>query len=162
MKAIAVGKDLCGPRLICEVATGAHHILSVADARPFVVVIILLSALLPTGIRAVAPKTVTITGPSEAKVNDTISLECTTSNSNPESRIAWMLDGRDVKENGSRITTSPDGGWVSHSNLTTVIRATGRNLTVSCHAIVSGMSQRVAETKIVSVVCKSLRAHHRT
>lgn len=104
---------------------------------------------------AVAPKTVTITGPSEAKVNDTVSLECTTSNSNPESRIAWMLDGRDVRENGSRITTSPDGGWISYSNLTTVIQATGRNLTVSCLAIVAGMSQRVAETKIISVVCKS-------
>lgn len=103
---------------------------------------------------AVGPKTVTITGPSEAKVNDTVSLECSTSNSNPVARITWVLDGREVRENGSRIATSPDGGWVSSSNLTTVIRATGRNVTVSCHAIVADLAQRMAETKIISVVCK--------
>lgn len=104
---------------------------------------------------AVGPKTVTITGPSEAKVNDTVSLECSTSNSNPVARITWVLDGREVRENGSRIATSPGGGWVSSSNLTTVIRATGRNVTVSCHAVVADLAQRVAETKIISVVCKS-------
>lgn len=98
----------------------------------------------------------TITGPSEAKVNDTVSLECTTSNSNPVARITWVVDGREMRENGSRIATSPDGGWVSSSNLTTVIRATGRNVTVSCHAIVADLAQRVAETKIISVVCKLL------
>ncbi|XP_059352881.1 nephrin-like [Daphnia carinata] len=98
------------------------------------------------------PKTVTVTGPSEAKVNDTVSLECTTTNSNPVARITWVVDGREVRENGSRIATSPDGGWVSSSNLTTTIRATGRNVTVSCHAIVADLAQRVAETKIISVV----------
>lgn len=97
----------------------------------------------------------TVTGPSEARVNETVSLECTTSNSNPEARITWVLDGREVRENGSRIATSPDGGWVSSSNLTTVIKHTGRNLTVSCHALVADLAQRVAETKIISVVCKS-------
>ena len=103
---------------------------------------------------AVGPKTITITGPNEAKVNDTVSLECSTSNSNPVARITWVLDGREVRENGSRIATSPDGGWVSSSNLTTVIRATGRNVTVACHAIVADLAQRMAETKIISVVCK--------
>jgi CD80-like C2-set immunoglobulin domain len=102
----------------------------------------------------VGPKTVTVTGPSEAKVNDTVSLECSTTNSNPVARITWVLDGREVRENGSRIATSPDGGWVSSSNLTYTIRATGRNVTVSCHAIVADLAQRVAETKIISVVCK--------
>ncbi len=96
----------------------------------------------------------TVTGPSEARVNETVSLECTTSNSNPEARITWVLDGREVRENGSRIATSPDGGWVSSSNLTTIIKHTGRNLTVSCHALVADLAQRVAETKIISVICK--------
>lgn len=103
---------------------------------------------------AVAPRTVTITGPSEAKVNDTVSLECTTTNSNPVARITWVVDGREVRENGSRIATSPDGGWVSSSNLTTIIRDTRRNLTVLCQAVVADLAQRVAETKIISVVRK--------
>ena len=111
-----------------------------------------IDPFLPT----VGPKTVTVTGPSEAKVNDTVSLECSTTNSNPVARITWVLDGREVRENGSRIATSPDGGWVSSSNLTYTVRATGRNVTVSCHAIVADLAQRVAETKIISVVCKFL------
>ncbi|EFX79012.1 hypothetical protein DAPPUDRAFT_305049 [Daphnia pulex] len=106
----------------------------------------------PFHLPTVGPKTVTVTGPSEAKVNDTVSLECSTTNSNPVARITWVLDGREVRENGSRIATSPDGGWVSSSNLTYTIRATGRNVTVSCHAIVADLAQRVAETKIISVV----------
>ena len=102
----------------------------------------------------VAPKTVKIVGPSEAKVNDTISLECSTSNSNPEARISWVLDGRHIKENGSRITTSTDGGWVSSSNLTTVVRSLERNLTVSCYAVVHDLGQTIVDTLIISVVCK--------
>ena len=104
--------------------------------------------------KTVAPKTVKIEGPSEAKVNDTISLECTTSNSNPEARISWVLDGRHIKENGSRITTSPDGGWVSSSNLTTTVQSLERNLTVSCYAVVHDLGQTMVDTHIISVICK--------
>ena len=95
-----------------------------------------------------------IVGPSEAKVNDTISLECATSNSNPEARISWVLDGRHIKENGSRITTSPDGGWVSSSNLTTTVQSLERNLTVSCYAVVHDLGQTMVDTHIISVICK--------
>ena len=87
-------------------------------------------------------------------MNDTVSLECSTANSNPVARITWVVDGREVRENGSRIATSPDGGWVSSSNLTTIIRDTRRNLTVLCQAVVADLAQRVAETKIISVVRK--------
>jgi hypothetical protein len=51
-----------------------------------------IDPFLPT----VGPKTVTVTGPSEAKVNDTVSLECSTTNSNPVARITWVLDGREM------------------------------------------------------------------
>ena len=104
--------------------------------------------------RLVAPKTVTIFGPNEAKVNETVSLSCVTSNSNPEARISWIIDGRQVNENASRITTSPEGGWVSTSNLTTVVRSVERNLSVSCYAVVHSLGQTQVDTKIISVVCK--------
>ena len=106
--------------------------------------------------RAVAPKKVTIVGPDDAKFNDTISLECHTSNSNPEARISWILDGRHVKENGSRIATSPEGGWVSTSNLTTVVRSVQHNLSVSCYAVVQDLGQTIVSTKTISVICKWL------
>lgn len=100
------------------------------------------------------PETVTIKGPAEAKVNETLSFECATSNSNPEARIVWYLDSREVRENGSRIATSPHGGWVSASNLTTTVRNTGRNLTVACHAVVAELAKTVVQSKSVVVACK--------
>lgn len=104
----------------------------------------------------VVPETVTIKGPSEAKVNETVSLECTTSNSNPEARIIWNVDSREVRENASRITTSPNGGWVTASNLTTTVRNTGRNLTVTCHAVVAELAKTVTQMKTIIVACKLL------
>ena len=101
----------------------------------------------------------TIKGPGEAKVNETVSFECSTSNSNPEARIAWYLDSREVRENGSRIATSPNGGWVTTSNLTTTVRNTGRNLTVECHAVVAELSKTVVQKKDVVVACKLNEKH---
>lgn len=96
----------------------------------------------------------TIVGPNEAKVNDTIRLECATSNSNPQASLSWILDGRPARENGSRITTSADGGWVSKSNLTTVVRSSEHNLAVSCYAVIED-GQTIITSKTITVVCKS-------
>ena len=48
---------------------------------------------------AVAPDKVTIKGPSDAKVGDSLRFECTTSNSNPPASVTWVVDGRSVNEN---------------------------------------------------------------
>ncbi len=45
---------------------------------------------------AVAPDTVTIEGPTEAKVNDSLDFKCETSNSNPPATVQWVVDGRTV------------------------------------------------------------------
>jgi hypothetical protein len=47
----------------------------------------------------VAPDKVTIKGPSEAKVGDSLRFECSTSNSNPPASVQWVVDGRAVNEN---------------------------------------------------------------
>jgi hypothetical protein len=47
----------------------------------------------------VAPDKVTIKGPSEAKVGDSLRFECSTSNSNPPASVQWVVDGRVVNEN---------------------------------------------------------------
>ena len=44
----------------------------------------------------VAPDEVTIEGPTEAKVNDSLDFECKTSNSNPAATVQWVVDGRTV------------------------------------------------------------------
>ena len=47
----------------------------------------------------VAPDKVTIKGPTEAKVGDSLRFECATSNSNPPASVQWVVDGRAVHEN---------------------------------------------------------------
>lgn len=48
------------------------------------------------GYISVAPDKVTIEGPSEAKVNDSLEFKCETSNSNPPATVQWVVDGRTV------------------------------------------------------------------
>lgn len=48
---------------------------------------------------AVAPDKVTITGPTEAKIGDNVTLTCETGNSNPAASIRWVVDGSEVSEN---------------------------------------------------------------
>ena len=42
----------------------------------------------------VAPDTVKITGAESGRINETVSLMCETSNSNPASSIQWIVGGR--------------------------------------------------------------------
>ena len=44
----------------------------------------------------VAPDKVTIEGPTEAKVGDSLNFKCETSNSNPPATVQWVVDGRTV------------------------------------------------------------------
>jgi hypothetical protein len=55
---------------------------------------------------AVAPDKVTIKGPTEAKVGDSLRFECTTSNSNPPASVQWVVDGRPVNENFTHSVSS--------------------------------------------------------
>ncbi len=48
---------------------------------------------------AVAPDKVTIEGPTEAKVGDSLNFKCETGNSNPPATVQWVVDGRTVHEN---------------------------------------------------------------
>ena len=43
---------------------------------------------------SVAPDKVTIEGPKEAKVNDSLHFKCETANSNPPASVQWVVDGR--------------------------------------------------------------------
>ncbi|XP_065562901.1 nephrin-like isoform X2 [Artemia franciscana] len=101
-----------------------------------------------------APDFVKITGPTEAKIGDTLALECSTGNSNPEARISWVVDGRPVKDATSRVIQSAHGGTVSRSNITALVKSNERNLTIACYAVIHelGFSQTIVDTKIVSVI----------
>jgi CD80-like C2-set immunoglobulin domain len=105
---------------------------------------------------AVAPDTLTITGPDTAKINDTLSLECVTSNSNPASSIQWVVDGRIIPPTTNASDTSADGGWITKSTASIRIASSDRNKDVSCYANNFALSTTKVQTHRIKVLCKFL------
>lgn len=64
-------------------------------------------------LNAVAPSHVSITGPSEARENELVPLQCSTAPSNPPAEIKWMVNGRRIQNTTSRTVVSPEGTFVS-------------------------------------------------
>ncbi|GBM25368.1 Synaptogenesis protein syg-2 [Araneus ventricosus] len=64
-----------------------------------------------------APTKVTISGPKEVRVGDSITLSCQTGASNPPVEVSWVVDGRPMMSTQS-VTEDAAGGWVTSSNVT--------------------------------------------
>lgn len=60
----------------------------------------------------VAPAHVSISGPSESKVGENITLQCTTAPSNPQAEIKWLVAGRQMRNATSRSFVSPEGIYI--------------------------------------------------
>lgn len=103
---------------------------------------------------SVAPAHVTISGPTEARVNDPVPLTCTTANSNPPAEVKWMVAGKFRNATSSRIVAAPDGGWITTSNITTVMGPNRRSLVVICHGINMQLTENVVSTHTINVLCK--------
>lgn len=103
---------------------------------------------------SVAPAQVTITGPSEARVGDSVPLTCTTAASNPRAEIWWMVGDKTLKNVTSRTSVSPEGGWITTSNLTAVVEPNRRSLVVNCHGINNQLSENIVSTHTINVLCK--------
>ncbi|KAL5285587.1 NPHS1.2 family protein [Megaselia abdita] len=99
-----------------------------------------------------APTHVSISGLSEAKVGDVVSLTCTTAPSNPPADIKWMVGGRHFKNTTSRTVVSPEGGWITVSNITAVIEPNKRSLVVVCHGLNMQLTENVVSTHTVNVL----------
>lgn len=103
---------------------------------------------------SVAPSHVTITGPTEAKVGDLVPLECTTANSNPPAEVKWVVSGHQVRNATSRTVISPEGGWITTSNITTLIGPNERSLVVICHGLNMQLTENVVGTHTINILCE--------
>lgn len=101
----------------------------------------------------VAPSHVMVSGPSEARVGDPVPLTCTTAPSNPRAEIRWMVGGQMVKNVSSRTMVSPEGGWITTSNITSIVEANKRPLVVICHGINMQLSENIVSTHTVNILC---------
>lgn len=50
-----------------------------------------------------------ISGPSEARVGDPVTLQCATAPSNPPAEIKWMVGGRQIRNATSKSTVAQEG-----------------------------------------------------
>ncbi|XP_018320439.1 nephrin isoform X2 [Agrilus planipennis] len=99
-----------------------------------------------------SPAHVTITGPTEARVGDVVPLTCTTANSNPPADIKWMVGGRQMRNATSRTTVSPDGGWITISNITVQVEPNKKSLVVICHGVNMQLTENVVSTHTINVL----------
>nr|CAD7460983.1 unnamed protein product [Timema tahoe] len=99
-----------------------------------------------------APAQVSISGPTEARVGDSVPLTCTTANSNPPAEVKWMVAGRHIRNATSRTVVSPEGGWVTTSNITAMVGPNRRSLVVICHGLNMQLTENVVSTHTINVL----------
>jgi hypothetical protein len=102
----------------------------------------------------VAPAQVSISGPTEARKGDSVTLTCTTANSNPPAEIKWLVAGRHIRNATSHTVVSPEGGWITMSNITTVVPQNKRSLVVICHGINVQLTENIVSTHTINVLRK--------
>lgn len=99
-----------------------------------------------------APTHVSVSGPTEARVGDIVPLTCTTAPSNPPAEVKWMVGGRQIRNATSRTTVSPDGGWITTSNITALVEPNKKSLVVICHGLNMQLTENVVSTHTVNVL----------
>lgn len=99
-----------------------------------------------------SPSRVTINGPKEGKVGDSVSLTCITGSSNPPVDISWIVDGRPIMSAHS-VTTDESGGWTTTSIINvTLTRQDPDTKTFSCYAVSEALGDTVVQTATLTIV----------
>ncbi|ODM93893.1 Nephrin [Orchesella cincta] len=111
-----------------------------------------LFSILFTLARAVNPKDVKISGPTEAKPGDNITLTCSTSNSNPKAEIAWFKGGESVEALYTYSPPSPDGGWTTISNVSIPIYESDRSIIITCQGVNKGLGESKVASHTINVI----------
>ncbi|XP_053676889.1 nephrin-like [Anopheles nili] len=99
-----------------------------------------------------APSQVIVSGPSEARVGDSVPLQCQTTASNPAADIKWVVNGKQVANATSKVVPSPEGGWVTTSNITAIVESNKRSLVAICHGVNMQLPENVQSTHTVNVL----------
>ena len=103
---------------------------------------------------AVAPASVELQGPREARAGEKLSYECVTSNSNPPATIQWIVDNVTLSSMHTRTVESALGGWNTHANLSVTVGSNDRNKIITCNVINSELNAIKTESAMLTVICK--------
>ena len=96
-----------------------------------------------------------IEGPKEARVNDTVTLTCLTSASNPRADIAWFKGGQQLEAASTTPHIAQEGGWTTSSNVSFKIEESDRSILVTCQGINRELVETKGDTHKIDVIRKS-------
>jgi len=105
----------------------------------------------------VASASLDLKGPTEGRVGDVATYECSTANSNPPATIQWIVDNRTMTSSAAvrtQTNVSPLGGWITQSNLTVKVLPNDRTKFISCNVVNSELNDIKTESVILSIICK--------
>ena len=103
---------------------------------------------------AVAPDSLRLIGPSEARAGELLSYSCSTTNSNPAAAIHWTVGNETRPAERTNVVRSPSGGYITHSEITVSLGATDRSKMIVCNAVNTELNDAKSESKMLSVICK--------
>ncbi|XP_011311068.1 nephrin isoform X1 [Fopius arisanus] len=98
------------------------------------------------------PASVTITGPTEAKANESVTMMCTTDNSNPAADIKWTVGGIEFNSTNSKTQLDGKAGWITTSNITFNINQNAKSVVVICSAINLKLAEYTMKTHTINVI----------
>lgn len=103
---------------------------------------------------AVAPDSLTLIGPTEAKIGELITYECITGISNPAADIQFVVGNVTQRPLSVQTVTSDEGGFVTRANITVSLSPDDRSKMVICKAINNELNDIKSEAKMLSIICK--------
>ena len=102
----------------------------------------------------VAPDSLRLIGPSEARAGELLSYSCSTTNSNPAAAIHWTVGNETRPAERTNVVRSPSGGYITHSEITVSLGATDHSKMIVCNAVNTELNDAKSESKMLSVICK--------
>nr|QRF78296.1 Nephrin [Novocrania anomala] len=99
-----------------------------------------------------SPEKVTINGHQNARAGETITLSCISAKSNPASVITWISRGRQLSGAVSAVVPSPEGGYITTSNISVKLTDQENNVVYACQ----GTNDQLGETTRTEVSLRVL------
>ena len=114
----------------------------------------LIAIFSPSSSLAVAPDSLRLIGPSEARAGELLSYSCSTTNSNPAAAVHWTVGNETRPAERTNVVRSPSGGYITHSEITVSLGPADRSKMIVCNAVNTELNDAKSESKMLSVICK--------
>lgn len=95
-----------------------------------------------------------VSGPTQSRVGENVTLTCVVENSNPPAEVSWVVDGQPRPEATTRRERAGPGGWHTVSRLELSVPAVDRDMMFTCHATNQALGETKVDTYMLSVLRK--------